>query len=222
MPKEKEGNMDSLLATLGLLFFMFLVLAAAVEAILEVFRGALERLGITWVKGKVSLDDALTLANEFALSNSDLMCKLQAVKTVAEQLKEKARDKIERLENFAKRLQAAGANVNMVVGELNAVAAAVKADLEHSERQRIFVLRVIAAAVGCALLYQTEFYVFHILAQVPATKGFFDSHPGLQERWITVVVGGFAAAAGSSYWHDQLDRIRNLKSALQDVKKLTA
>ena len=31
-----------------------------------------------------------------------------------------------------------------------------------------------------------------------------------------------AAAAGSSYWHDQLDKIRSLKSAAQGVKGLAA
>jgi len=45
---------------------MFLVLTAAVEVVLEVFRGILERLGITWAKGKVSLEAALKLAGEFA------------------------------------------------------------------------------------------------------------------------------------------------------------
>lgn len=56
--------MDSLLGLLGMLFFMFLVLAAAVEVILEVLRGILEQFGLTWVKSKVSLDEALRLSSE--------------------------------------------------------------------------------------------------------------------------------------------------------------
>ena len=56
--------MNSLLGVLGTLFFMFLILAATVEVILELFRGTLERFGITWAKGKVSLDDSLKLASD--------------------------------------------------------------------------------------------------------------------------------------------------------------
>jgi hypothetical protein len=214
--------MDSLLGMLGLLFFMFLVLAAAVEVVLEIFRGALKRFGITWAKGKVSLDEALRLANEFTPNDTDLMGKLQAVKTVAEQFKDKASDRIRSLANIRKQLQATGANVNIMAAELNVVAAAVKADLEQTERQRICTMRLIAAVVGCALAYQADFYVFRMLAQAPGAKDFLASLPGLQATWINVLVGGFAAATGSSHWHDQLDRVRNLKSTLQDVKRLTA
>ena len=73
-------TMDSFLALLGMLFFMFLVLSAAVEVILEVFRGTLERFGVTWAKNKMSLDTALALAKEFAPNNTELNTKIEAVK----------------------------------------------------------------------------------------------------------------------------------------------
>lgn len=75
--------MESLLAMLGLLFFLFLVLGASVEVILEVFRRLLEKFGVTWAKSKVSLDDALKRASEFAPDEKDLHTKLQAVKSAA-------------------------------------------------------------------------------------------------------------------------------------------
>lgn len=82
--------MDSLLGALGLLFFMFLVLAAAVEVILEMFRGTLERFGITWAAGKVSLDDALKLAAEFAPNDADVKAKADGLVFVNEPVETQA------------------------------------------------------------------------------------------------------------------------------------
>lgn len=211
--------MNSLLGVLGTLFFMFLVMAASVEVILELFRGALERFGITWAKGKVSLDDSLKLASEFAPNNTELNTRLQAVRSAAEQIKDKVPTEMSMLDALKQKLTAVdAAGVNAIAGELNGVASSIKARLEQSERQRIFILRALAAVVGCFLAWQAHFYVFQILASSPEAKDWLSSLNGLQSGWINVLVGGLAAAAGSSYWHDQLDKIRNLKSVAQGLK----
>ncbi len=211
--------MESLLELLGMLFFMFLVLSAAVEVILDVFRGILERIGLTWIKGKVSLDDALALAAEFAPDNSDLNTKLQAVKSATAQLKERASDRLKALEELRQQLTAAGTNMNVLAGELHAIASSVRLELEQSERQRIFILRSLAAVIGCLLTWQSNFYVFQILSKSPKAPDWMSTLTGLQSQWINILVGGLAAAAGSAYWHDKLDKVRNLKSATQEVKK---
>ncbi|MFL5351454.1 hypothetical protein [Archangium sp.] len=211
--------MNSLLGVLGTLFFMFLVLAAAVEVILELFRGSLERFGITWAKGKMSLDDSLKLAAEFAPNNTELNTRLQAVRSAAEQIKDKVPGELSTLDSLKQKLTAVdAAGMNTLAGELNGVATSIKARLEQSERQRIFILRALAAVVGCLLAWKVHFYVFQILASSPDAKDWLSSLNGLQSGWINVLVGGLAAAAGSSYWHDQLDKIRNLKSVAQELK----
>lgn len=211
--------MNSLLGVLGTLFFMFLILAASVEVILELFRGTLERFGITWAKGKVSLDDSLKLASEFAPNNVELNTRLQAVRSAAEQIKDKVPAEMTKLATLEQKLSSVDvAGVNAIAGELNGVATSVKAHLDQNERQRIFILRALAALVGCLLAWKVNFYVFQILASSPEAKDWLSSLKGLQSDWINVLVGGLAAAAGSSYWHDQLDKIRNLKSAVQDLK----
>lgn len=43
---------------------------------------------------------------------------------------------------------------------------------------------------------------------------------GEQPAWVNILVGSFATAAGSSYWHDQLDRVRKLKVVSKDIKQL--
>jgi hypothetical protein len=215
--------MESLLAILGMLFFIFLILAAAVEVILEVFRGVLERFGITWVKGKISLEDALKFADQFAPGNSDLNIKLQAVKSAAEQISEKANVKLKVLDDIKTKLGESGVNMTELVSELNAVASSVKIELEKSERQRVFALRTLAAIIGCLLTWVSGFHVFKILAASPEAKGVLEgSLETLNYPWVNILVGGLAAAAGSSYWHDKLDRVRNLKSVAQELKKLAS
>ncbi|OJT22337.1 hypothetical protein BO221_21320 [Archangium sp. Cb G35] len=201
------------------MFFMFLILAAAVEVILDLFRGTLERFGITWAKGKVSLDDSLKLASEFAPNNTELNTRLQAVRSAAEQIKDKVPAEMTRLATLEQKLTAVdAAGVNAIAGELNGVAASIKLQLEQSERQRIFILRALAAVVGCLLAWRVNFYVFQILASSPEAKDWLSTLNGLQSDWLNVLVGGMAAAAGSSYWHDQLDKIRNIKSAVAGLK----
>src|SRR5262249_32953848 len=160
----KGATMESLIELLGTMFFMFLVLAAAVEVILEMFRGVLERVGITWAKGKFSLDEALRLSSEFAPDNKDLHTKIQAVKFAAQQLTKTAGKKIEELTQLQTDLAAAGANVNEIVVRLNDAANSVKNSLEDAERRRIFVLRFLAALIGAFLAWKSGFYVLQILA----------------------------------------------------------
>lgn len=212
--------MESFLEMLGLLFFMFLVLGACVEVIIEVLRGILEKIGVTWAKSKVSLDEALKLASEFAPDEKDLHTKLQAVKSAALQLKTQAADKIQTLEQIKSKLADTGVSVDAVAAEINEVAANVKDDLRASDRTRMFILRTIAAVIACFLAWQSEFYVFQILAKSMAAEQYQGILQGLQAVWINVLVGGLAAAAGSSYWHDQLDKIRSLKAVSAEMKKL--
>lgn len=205
--------MDKLLATLGLMFFLFLVLATAVEVILEVFRGVLEKFGITWTKGKVTLEEALRLSREFAPGNGDLAARLQSVQAVASQVTARAKDEIARLEQIRAGIGAAGVDTTAVSTELGRLAGLVKEHLAASERNRVFILRAIAALVGCALVYWADFHVFRILAADETARSLLGSLKGLQGELVNVTVGGIAAAAGSSYWHDMLDKVRSAKAA---------
>lgn len=214
--------MEKLIALIGLLFFMFLVLAASVEVMLEACRGALEFVGFKWVKGKVSLDDALKLATEFAPNNTELYTKLEAVRSAALQVQTVASEKLQSLNAIGDKLKELqpNADTSQIAAEINAVAATIKTDLEASESRRIFVLRFIAAVLGCVLVWQADFYVFRMLATAPEAKEYLSTLQGLQVKWVNILVGGLAAAAGSSYWHDQLDKVRNLKAVVAETKKL--
>lgn len=213
--------MEELLALLGLLLLMFLVLAASVEVVMEVFRGVLESFGVTWAKSKISLDDALSLASEFAPDDKDLNTKLQAVRSVAQQLEKKSAEKIRVLAELESRLSDTipEDQVAKIAGKINAVASEVKAELQKSERLKIFMLRGLAAVLGCVLVYLSNFYVFQIITENPNAQSYLKPLEGLRETWVNVLVGGMAAAAGSSYWHDKLDKVRKLKTVVGETQK---
>jgi sugar phosphate isomerase/epimerase len=214
--------MENILELLGFLFFMFLVLAASVEVILELFRGSLEFFGFTWQRGKISLDDSLKLAKEFSIDSKELNTKVQAVMSAAKQIEKKVKEKIENLDNLKESLSKSGVDFGEISAELDEIAVGIREELQHSERLRMAILRAIAAALGCFLVWMSEFYVFQILVQSGDIKNWSNILQGLQAEWINILVGGFAAAAGSAYWHDKLDKIRNLKAAKQEMQKLLA
>jgi hypothetical protein len=214
--------MENLLTTLGTLFFMFLVLAAATEVILEMFRGFFERFGVSWVKSRITLEEALKTSAEFAKDNTTLTTKLEGVQAAANQLGKTKTDISSKLTLIRDKLAnlAPAASADAIAAEIAQVADKVKTELDGRERVKVWLLRSLAAVIGCVLIAQSEFYVFRILAESPEAKVYLGTLKKLQNEWINIFVGGFAAAAGSSYWHDQLDRIRNLKAAISEAKSL--
>ena len=62
----------------AVVFYVFLV-AAATEAVLEVFRGALERVGITWLKGTTSLDDIVKMATVYLKPGTEYQGRIVAL-----------------------------------------------------------------------------------------------------------------------------------------------
>lgn len=214
--------MDSFLSLIGMLFFMFLVLSASVEVILEIFRGVLEKFGVVWAKSKISIEQSLDLLKEFSDNNLEMVSKVDALINVQKQLKTKSQHNVTALEEIKSDLSnLAGKPITDVVKhKLNKVALSVKTELDADKRKRVFIIRTLAAAVGCCLVWQSEFYVFQILSTSEEGKEWLGTLNKLQEPLINIFVGGFAAAAGSSYWHDQLDRLRSVKGVIDNARSL--
>ncbi|SEI60183.1 hypothetical protein SAMN04244572_01006 [Azotobacter beijerinckii] len=213
--------MDSLLAMLGTLAFMFFVLAAAVEVILEIIRGLLESIGITFLKGKYSIEDALALASEFASGNEALKTKIEAIKGVAAQLGTKTSSSIMELDALKSSISsAAGFSAEDTSAALNKIASEIKSNLDSSESKRVFILRLLSAILGCIIVWKADFHIIAVLAEAPFAPEWLKNLHGLKDQSINILIGGFGAAAGSSYWHDQLDRVRNLKSAQKQISEL--
>jgi hypothetical protein len=205
--------MEALLATLGTLFALFMVLAAAVEAVLELGRGTLERIGVTWLKPKTTLEEALALAQAMAPDNQAMGGKLAGLKQAAEQLGQTVKSAVDAA-------VPADGTTGPAAEKLNAAAAQVKTALDSDERRRVWVLKLMAAGLGIGLCFVADFRVFQILAAVPETELLLVGLDRLQNCWLNYLVGGVAAAAGSNYWHDQLDKVRAVKTSWADVQKL--
>ncbi len=217
--------MESTLEILGILFFMLLVLSAAVEVVLESFRGLLERFGVTWMKSKVSLEQSLALAKEFlpsdAAGQAEVMARVEAVKAAAGQLGETVTTKLLALDELKKNLEGGGLPVD-ALGQLNAVAAQVSLELTRNERARVFTVRFLAAVLGCLLVWMSHFHVFELVANTEIARSLMSqtTRDALKGEVVNIFAGGLAAGAGSSYWHDQLDKVRSLKAAAGNIKTL--
>lgn len=222
--------MPDYLGAVGLLFFMFFLVAAATEAILETFRGLLERGGLTWFKADKSLDDAIKISTEFLPEGSEARGKINAIKEVVDNVKAIAaetRTKATNLKTEVDGIAAGTAVSDDLVLKINSLGAQIRDVMINSERKRVFWLRIISIAIAIILSYQADIDALRTMIQAyPALFdnmfGFYKSDDGWAKYHVGFIMTGIAAASGSSYWHDQLDKIRNLKYLQDRAKNITS
>lgn len=231
--------MPDYLGAVGLLFFMFFLVAAATEAILETFRGVLERVGLTWLKSDKSLDDAVKMSTEFLPAGSEARGKVAALQDVVKNVKAVAADKKTAIDTLKSKVDAIATGTkidDIVMAEVNSLAMQVKEAMDNSERTRVFSLRVISGIIAVLLAYQADIDALRAMIQSypDLFKGIFTFYKiegtgttatvtpqGWAGANLGFILTGIAAASGSSYWHDQLDKVRNLKGMQEQLKKLT-
>lgn len=70
-------------------------------------------------------------------------------------------------------------------------------------------------------MWAAHFYILDILAQTISNLhiSYLPPKGMLDNPFLNIIVGGVGAAAGSSYWHDQLDRVRDLKTLSKTFTK---
>lgn len=209
--------MEDTLTVLGTLLFMFLVLAAAVEVMVDMVRGGLERVGIKVLVSRVPLEDALKLAEQLPGSDPKAIERVKALAIASQDIALKLQEDRERLARIKAHLKDLGADIAPISGELERILLPLRNALERDERLRVYLLRVISAMIGGALVFATDFYILHILADMPSTAPYLKQADWARSVPLNILVGALGAAAGSSYWHDQLDRIRTLKSAFAEL-----
>ena len=232
--------MQDYLGAVGLLFFMFFLVAAATEAILETFRGILERFGATWLRAGKSLDEAVKMSTEFLPAGSEARGKIAALQDVVKHINTVTVDKKTAIGILKGKVDAVlpGSKIEeSVVAEINSLAMQVKASMDNSERTRIFWLRLISGGIAIFLSYQADVDALRLMIQAypELFKGTFTFYKiegsgataavtplGCAGRNLGFILTGIAAASGSSYWHDQLDKVRNLKSVQEQLKRLSS
>ena len=221
--------MEQALAALGMLFMLFLVVATASEQIVETFRGLLQAAGIKILKGGVTVAEATRLSAEFLPAGSLASAKADALLAVARDYPRKLEGKLAQIERAKAGIDAAlmaplpeARLVEQATAAVNALALEVSGIVEKTEQVRVMVLRVLSLVVCLAISLATHFNALDIVAE--AYPAFFGTlRPGAGGnlafwQFTGVLATALAASAGSSYWHDQLDKVRAVKTAITSIK----
>jgi hypothetical protein len=109
--------------------------------------------------------------------------------------------------------------VTQVQKDLALKFAALRRKYALDEKQRITLLRVISALIGVVIAIMLKIDTFDILgALLPPDVQEILTQPNAQIGGMLIT--GLAASAGSSFWHDMLGRVRNLKDTVQGVSQV--
>ena len=206
------------LGVLGAYFAILLVLSVSVETLLEPF---------TWFRGlrkQASPDDVLKSVQEWLPEGSDDAKKVIAIQTFTSQAKTNLQEldkTVDALRDDAvKALKEMGleAQVDTVQKDIALKLATLRQKYASTEKSRITWLRVLSAVIGIIIAYLMQINTFQLLGvlfpnDVIASLDTTIGHIG------GVVATGLAASAGSSFWHDMLGRVRNLKNLSEQAGK---
>lgn len=101
---------------------------------------------------------------------------------------------------------------------------------EEKRRRAIIRLITIGLGIGFAFIFQidtvqlllpifSEFYQLALLERIAEFVG-NENMGAMFVKFIGFMLSGLAASAGSSYWHDQSARLRNIKDATDSIRNL--
>jgi len=213
------SNISAVLGTLGVYFAVLLVLAVSVETLLE---------PLTWFKGlrkQASPDDVLKSVKEWLPEGSDEAAKVIAIQSFTSQTKtniEELNTQVSDLRSKAeKALTEMGLEKQLKSAQKDVALqlATLREKYASTERNRITWLRVASALVGIVLAFILQINTFEILGSLFKNQ-IFDILSTPWGQYGGMLITGLAASAGSSFWHDMLGRVRNLKEGVQQVSQL--
>ena len=215
-----------------MLFVLFMVVAIIAEQILEQFRGTLERFGITWLKSGISMKDAKAMIESLSTGQSPVLTEDQ--KKVATDALNKAEATqaqfLKTAEDIAKLKTDLAATVGTQAGgtmtkALDDVAGAIKRRFDEKESARLYVLRWLTIVLCVTICVLSDINAFAAISDgLPGSTASNLLTGGVLSGWtvfgisIGHVATGFAASAGSQYWHDVLDHVRAAKSAVESAR----
>ena len=213
-------ELSDILGILGAYFAVLLVLAVSVECILEPF---------SWFKGlrkKVSPEEAMKDIKDWLPGDpkAAATASANAIANLAKEYNIIATDITERVAQIKSIATetASGLGITKPVEDLETRAAVYMAALRTKyaldERTRITLLRIFSAVIGVGIAVLLQIDTFTILGNLFPTSVqiVFTSSPLAQ--YGGMVLTGLAASAGSGFWHDQLGKIRAIKSAAGQIQ----
>lgn len=215
------NNISAVLGVLGAYFAILLVLSVSVETILESF---------TFIKGlqkQADPDDVVKAVQEWLPEGSGEAAKVVAIQTYAEKTKidmaeldRTAREVAIKATETLKQLGFEG-QVNLAQKEIAIKLSTLRERYAATQKQRITILRTLSAVIGVSVAFALQLNTFDILGAFFSADVMraLDSQVG---KIGGVIITGLAASAGSSFWHDMLGRVRNIKEAVKQVEKAVA
>jgi hypothetical protein len=215
------NSISAVLGVLGAYFAILLVLSVSVETILEPF---------SFFKGlqkQVNPDEVVKSVQEWLPEGSGEAAKVVAIQTVAE----KTRLDLDELNRMAKDVAGSAVKtleelgleeqVNTTRKEVAIKLAILRERYAASVKQRITILRTLSAVIGIVIAFALQINTFDILGSFfsPQVAAALNTPAG---QIGGTVITGLAASAGSSFWHDMLGRVRNIKDTAKQVEKIAA
>ena len=212
----------NILGILGTFFAVLLVLAVSVETILDFFK----LTGL--LRGRISPEQATKdIADWVPQEPEQARAKVVALKNMLGEFKVKS----EEVSKQAHALKTPVSDTSEIFGlskplsdaEQNLVVTltAIRKAYENNEGRRVAALRVISAVIGIAITFMLQIDAIQLLSDtLPSKLHEFVTSQAYMSSWLHYggfVLTGFAASAGSSFWHDQLDRVRALKESVRSA-----
>ena len=211
------SNLSEVLGVIGAYFAILLVLSVSVETILEPF---------SFFKGlrkTASPDDVLKSVKEWLPEGSDDAAKAIAIQTFTEQ----AQVDIQKLDETVYHLRQSADQVLTKLEENDKVSAmhtelalrlaTLREQYAGTQKQRITWLRTISALIGIVIAFSLQIDTFEILGSLFSadTLSTLASPVG---HYGGMFLTGLAASAGSSFWHDMIGRVRNIKDTIKQAE----
>lgn len=190
------------IAVLGVYFALMAVLAVSVEAVISWLK-----IPIPWLQGRPSPKQALDEVKGW-LSQDEAKAHLGRVAALNKALAELGKTQISENTSIDDIAQKVGEATTLYV---------------RQERSRRGLIRLIAILLGIGFAWLFQIDTLQMLAPLTTSVGSFaqtalgDSTAHL----LGLVLSGVAASAGSSFWHDQSARLRQLKNVAEAAGDLT-
>ena len=210
-----------ILSVLGAFFAVLLVLAVSVETILDLFK----LTGL--LRARISPEQTMKDIAGWISDDKEIQSKskVMAINNLLQEFKVKS-DKITAQANILKDFATESSGILGVKEALNDAEqkfivklAAIRKEYELHEGRRVALLRVLSAGIGITIAFVLAIDAIQLLSDILPTKlRTFVNDPKYLSSWLSyggIALTGFAASAGSSFWHDQLDRVRALKESVR-------
>lgn len=189
------------IAVIGVYFALMAVLSVSVEAVINWFK-----VPIPWLQGKPSPSDVLNEvanwlpADEAQAAQARIVALNKALTAIGE---------VELGENAS-------------VADLAAKVGQATTRYIQLERDRRAVIRLMAIGFGIAFAWLFQIDTLQLLSPlVGPAQVLWHATLGTDGAHVAgLVLSGLAASAGSSFWHDQAARLRQIKSATEAVGEL--